>query len=289
MHGACPGRGSERTRCADLARRGARRHEPRARPPRPLSIVDIAPAPEQSPSRHAAICTLTIADSGRDDPLGDAVSRRMAWRGAFVSSPDDDAALRTIAAGRDDVVCIRERAAIAEIATWGDQAEISFLRRDAHRRELLHWMRLSRRHPRYARDGLNREALAMSAAEALGAGIVLGSIFRALDRLGLAAMLVSERAKTASAAGLVLLFRPKHEDALVSGRHFYRLWLAIARAGFSACPMSALADAPDVNARLCALARVDDGRRLVNVFRVGRPQTTKAVSHARLPVADLIV
>jgi len=96
-------------------------------------------------------------------------------------------------------ICISDRSAIADIAGWADQAELFFVRHDDYRRELLDWMRLSQNHPRYLWDGLNREALAMNAAEATAARFVLGPLFAPLDRFGLAAPLLSDRAKTASA------------------------------------------------------------------------------------------
>lgn len=256
---------------------------------RALAITDVAMSPAQQPSRYQSLCTLTVASAGKADPLTGSVARRMSWRGAFARSPDDDGALAQIAAARDDVVCVSDRGAVADIAEWADQAELSFLRRDAHRRELLNWMRLSPRHPHYGADGLNREALTMNAAGAIGARVVLGGIFPVLDRLRLAAGLVSDRAKTASAAGIVLFCRPTGEDPLISGRHFYRVWLEIARAGLAACPISALADHPDCNARLGTLGKIGAGRRLVNVFRVGRPASPQPLRHFRLAVDELIV
>jgi nitroreductase len=256
---------------------------------RGLSIVDVAISEQPLSSRHTSLCTLTVRNTDVSDPLLASVPRRMSWRGIFVASPDDDTSLDQIAAARDDVVCLRDRRAIAEIAGWADQAELSFVRGDDHRRELLSWMRLSPSHPLYLLDGLNREALRMNALEASGARFVLGSLFPALDRLGLTASLLSDRAKTSSAAGIVLFCRPQGEDPLMSGRHFYRVWLAIDRAGLAACPISALADHPTFNAKLRKLAELGDGVRLVNVFRVGRPSAPQAPRHFRLPVDQLIV
>ena len=256
---------------------------------RGLAIADVTMSPARPPSRYAPLCTLTVASTGEADPLSGSVTRRMSWRGAFASSPDDDGALARIVAARDDVVCVSDHGSVIDIAHWADQAELLFLRRHDHRRELLTWMRLSPRHPRYRTDGLNREALAMNAAEAIGAGFVLGGVFPALDRLGLAAALVSDRAKTASAAGIILFCRPTREDPLISGRHFYRVWLEIDRAGLAACPISALADHPDFNAMLRALGKIGDGRRLVNVFRVGCPASPQPSRHFRLAVPRLIV
>jgi len=53
---------------------------------------------------------------------------------------------------------------------------------------------------------------------------------------------LSDRAKSSSAAAILLFCRPHGEDPLLTGRHFYRTWLEIDRAGLSACPTSALAD-----------------------------------------------
>jgi nitroreductase len=260
---------------------------------RGLSIAEVTMAEPQPSQRYAPLRVLGVggAKAGvtAPDPLLAGVSRRMSWRGTFLASPGDDAVLDLIAAGRDDVICLRDRHALGEVAVWADLAELSFVRDEGFRRELLTWMRLSPRHPRYLQDGLNRAALAMTTVEAAGAGFVLGGLFPALDRLGLAASLLSDRAKTASAAGIVLFCRPKGEDPLISGRHFYRVWLAIDRAGLAACPISALADHPGFNAKLGTLGQIGEGLRLVNVFRVGRPSNPLAPRHFRLAVDRLIV
>ncbi|RUV11725.1 MAG: hypothetical protein EOS23_07820 [Mesorhizobium sp.] len=63
---------------------------------------------------------------------------------------------------------------IAMLAALPDDAGMPFLRDRAFRAELLGWMRLTRSHPRYDPDGLNRDALPMSALEGFGAKVVLG-------------------------------------------------------------------------------------------------------------------
>ncbi|WP_193376370.1 hypothetical protein [Bradyrhizobium sp. YR681] len=256
---------------------------------RGLAIADIAIEEQPPGSSHAALCWLAIGSSSASDPLTESVPRRMSWRGTFLASLQDEAALAQLAASRPDLVCIRDRKQIPDIAAWADEAELSFIREPEFRRELLAWMRLSPNDPLYQQSGLNREAMAMSAIEAAGAGLVLGALFPLLDRLGLAAPLLSDRAKTQSAAAIVLFCRPRGEDPLVSGRHFYRAWLEIDRAGLAACPMSSLADNPAFNDRLRAMAGVGDELRLVNVFRVGHLPQARAPRHFRLPVDQLIV
>jgi nitroreductase len=218
------------------------------------------------------------------------VRTRMSWRGAF--KPVDaemQAALARLAAERNDCTLVTGRADISEIAQLADRSGLHFLRDDAHRAELIEWLRLSRAHPRYQRDGLNAEAMQLSGIEAFGAGLVLGPLFRPLDRIGLAAPLVRETGKTNSAAAIVLFHRPAGEDAFVSGRSFYRAWLAMERAGLKGCPMSVLADWDESRATLARRFAVPADRHIVSVFRVGRPNGTPGSTHARLPVDELIV
>ncbi len=256
---------------------------------RGLALIDMTIAEEPLSQQYTSLCALTIATSAAPDPLLPSVSRRMSWRSTFMSSPGDDASFDHLTAARDDVICIRGHKTISEIAGWADQADLSFVRRKDFRRELLDWMRLSIRHPLYLQNGLNSEALAMNTIEAIGAGFVLGGLFSPLDLIGLAAPLLSDRAKTASAGGLILFCRPRGEDPLVTGRHFYRTWLEIDRAGLVACPISSLADHPGFNEKLMKLGHVGNGLRLVNVFRAGHPAKSPLPRHFRLPVDQIIV
>jgi hypothetical protein len=255
---------------------------------RGLAIADVA-AGDVLPAPYISLATLALRERTTPDPLLDNVFRRMSWRGTFAASPEDDAALSRLSTARDDVVIIRGRDLVADIATWADRAEYSFVRGADYRHELLEWMRLSPRHPLYLHNGLNRDALAMNALEATAARFVLGGLFPTLDRLGLATSLLSDRAKTSSAAAIVLFCRPTGEDPLVTGRHFYRVWLEIDRAGLSACPISALADHAGFNGELKRLGKVSAALRLVNVFRTGRPSKPYMPRHFRLPVDELIV
>lgn len=234
------------------------------------------------------VTRLTLAPDGIADPLASAVSSRRSWRGRFL--PADDGlrdALRKLAAA-PDLLIVPPGPGVAEIAELGDRAGFHFLSQDEHRHELLAWMRLSRHHPRYDRDGLNAQAMALGDIEAMGASLVLGPLFPLLKRLGLAEPLTRERAKTSSGA-VALFHRPSGEDRLETGRAFYRAWLAMESCGLGACPISVLADWPVSNAALVARHPLPAGRRLVNVFRLGRVPANAAAHRARLPVAELIV
>jgi nitroreductase len=218
------------------------------------------------------------------------VQTRMSWRGAFKPvDAETQAELARVAAARDDCTLVTDRDRIAEIAQLADVAALYFLRDDLHRAELLEWLRLSRSHSRYRRDGLNAEAMQLSSIEAWGAGLVLGPLFRPLDSIGLAAPLVRETAKTSSAAAIVLFHRPAGEDAFESGRAFYRAWLTMERHGLKGCPMSVLADWDQSRSALAQRHAIPADRHIVSVFRIGRPAGAPSAMRARLPVDELIV
>jgi nitroreductase len=234
------------------------------------------------------VAGLTLAAGRMADPLASAVAGRRSWRGRFLPA---DATLQE-ALGKlavtPDLLIVSPGPAVAKIAELGDRAGFHFLCEDEHRHELLAWMRLSRSDPRYGRDGLNAEAMALGRVEALGASLVLGPLFPLLKRLRLAEPLTRERSKTASGA-IALFHRPLGEDPLETGRAFYRAWLAMETQGLDACPISVLADWPVSSAALVARYPLPAARRLVNVFRLGRIPSNATSSRARLPVAELIV
>ncbi len=232
----------------------------------------------------------TLRPWNENPPRIEPVASRMSWRGSF---EETDAEMRirldSLAEMRDDLLLVRDRAFIEHAARLADRAGLHFLRDDAHRRELLHWMRLSPSHLHYARDGLNAQAMHLGTLEAYGAGLVLGPFFPALDRMGLAPKFLSEYAKSSTASAIALFHRPVGEDAFHSGRAFYRAWLAMERTGFKAVPMSVLADWPVARNALHRLHGLDDGRFIVSAFRIGRPKGQLPSARARLPVDELIV
>jgi nitroreductase len=185
-------------------------------------------------------------------------------------------------------VLVRDRAAIARIAALGDDASMHFLRDSRHRRELREWMRLTRAHPDWSHDGLSAEAMALSPVEARAAGLVLRPLFGALDGIGLARLLLSERTKTASASAIALFVRPIGEPAIETGRALYRAWLAMERHGLAACPMSVLADWEETNRLLAAEHHLAPSSGLVGVFRLG-PRPRRPYVRARWEPQRLIL
>lgn len=222
------------------------------------------------------------------DPLAAHMDQRKSWRGAFAAHTDGDRneadALRA-----EDCHLFWQAGQIDELAEMTDAASLHFMRDAAFRRELVHWMRLNRRHPRWSSDGLNAEAMQMSRVDALGVPVVLGSAFSLLDRLSLAKPLLSEKAKTGGAAAIAIFHRPADEDSMESGRHFYRLWLRFEAAGFSAAVLAALADHRPTAERIHRMAGLAADRQVVSAFRIGRRPTGADSGRARRDLDEILL
>lgn len=230
-----------------------------------------------------------LAGGGALDPLAGAVEQRQSYRGRFLSpTAGDRASARTLEGEGVEVVAEPER--IGSIARLCDDSGLAFLRDEGFRAELLYWMRLSRRSPRWSLDGLNAEAMAMSRLEAAGAKAVLGRrLFRLLDGLGLGRSLTSEASKIATAAAIAIVHHPVGADEFESGRAFYRLWLRISAAGFAAAVMASLADHRQVSAKLAADLDLPDGRRIRTALRIGRAPPGSGYRRARLPPETALI
>ena len=232
-----------------------------------------------------------IVPDGAAQPLllSGHVESRFTWRSHFKPAAMDAAqALQAWAREPEDVTLVYTPQDIAMLAALADEAGMVFLRDRAFRRELVSWMRLARSHPRYATDGLNLDALRMSALEGFGAKMVLGTgLFEAVDALGLSKVLTGEKSKTQSATAIALFHRPRGESPVESGRAFYRFWLNLTRLGFAAWPMAAVADHAE-SAYICSRHfAIPSERRLINVLRAGVAGAVP--KRARLPVQQVIV
>ncbi|NML07403.1 hypothetical protein [Sphingomonas sp. G-3-2-10] len=233
-----------------------------------------------------ALAAIRVHSDAAAAPMPE-IESRATWRGSFEPLAAG-APLDRLEAESGDLVLVRDATAIAHIAALGDDASMHFLRDSAHRRELRQWMRLTRTHPDWDHDGLNAEAMVLSPVEARAAGLVLGPLFGTLDRIGLARLLLSERAKTASASAIALFIRPAGEPAIEAGRALYRAWLAMERHGLAACPLSVLADWEETNRLLAAEHRLPEDRALIGVFRIGS-RSGRAPVRARWEPQQLIV
>ncbi|MDX8352993.1 hypothetical protein [Cognatiyoonia sp. IB215182] len=246
------------------------------------------PVDEEDNGDLRSILRLKFAPGAAKDPLMQYVDKRQSWRGKFGTATDDDK--KTAEALRDDdCLVVTGPNTIRVIAKLLDMASFLFVVRDDFRAELLSWMRLGRRHPDWARDGLNADAMRLGFFEKIGAGIVMGRGFRPLLLYGIAEKLLSEEEKTAGATAIMVFHRPEGEDPFESGRAFYRAWLRIDAAGFGAAVLAALADDLSSAETLAAMVELPKGRRIVSAFRIGRRPPHKPFPAARRPLDELIV
>jgi len=234
------------------------------------------------------VARLRLTLGSKADPLAAFVPTRASHRGAFARASEADRAVAGALAS-DDATALTAPSLLVEAGRQLDAASWIFMRDDAFRRELLSWMRLSRRDPDWSRDGLNAEAMAMGRAAATGAGLILGPLFPLLANFGLAKPLLAEGSRITKDTAIVLFHRPDDEPPFVSGAHFYRLWLRIEAAGFGAGVLAALADDPAVNAWARDAGRVPTGHRLINAFRIGRRPAGRSVPRARLRIDEILV
>ena len=250
----------------------------------PLHIADDAQA-ELRPA-----CTARFVPCESLDPLAEQVPRRRSWRGAFAAVDAFDlVSLDATVSARDDVRLLIGADDISRVARLNDDCSWEFMRDPAYHAELLEWMRLSPADPRWHRDGLNAECLAMSAAERRAASLLFRpSVFGLLKNVGIARALVAESARVKSAAAAIVFHRPEGEPPFESGRAFYRLWLEITAAGLVACPMSSIADSVSGSNEVRARCGIAGGRRIVNVLRVGKAPV-KPPKSPRLSTSELLI
>ncbi|MFN7089023.1 MAG: hypothetical protein ACK4P4_00465 [Allorhizobium sp.] len=233
------------------------------------------------------IARLTFTPGIEPDPLLEWLESRASWRGDFLPpSPQDRVAAQIL--HWDDRVVVSDPSGIAAAAALYDRASYAIMRGDAFRKELYHWMRLSPRHPDWARDGLNATAMQLSRLEAIAAGAVLGPFFRPLDFVSVAPLLLAEARGFANATAVILFHRAVGEDPFDSGRAFHRLWLEVEAAGLGGNVLAALADHPATAGAISASHGIGADRRLVSALRIGR-RCGASFPRARLPLGEVLL
>jgi hypothetical protein len=250
-----------------------------------------APTPEREERAGGceAVVRATITPGGETDQLAPWVRARRSHRGKFAAPrPGDRAAIEAL--GADDVRIVTMPDEIRAIAPLHDAATWTFESRAEYHAELWSWLRLSPSDPRYRRDGLNADCLALTPLERRAARLLLRpASFALLTRLGVAKSLIAESPQVQSAAAVVLFTPRGGDEPFDVGRRFYRLWLSIAAAGLCAVPMSASADDPGVRGMLATCYGIPDDLRIANVLRVGRAPKDGVAESGRLPVEELMV
>jgi len=244
--------------------------------------VDFRPGYSE-PDRRAG--HLVGAPAGYATPFRTAdVRRRMTSRVGYEPGP----------LGEDVVAELRDlaRAAGGDVRA-GARRDLRGMLRAADRhlfgtppvtRELRGWLRLTQRHPDYRLDGLTDRALALSRPQAAALRAVLApGAYGLLRRAGLPRLLAATSRGVLDDEGqaLVLVAPPfcGPGGQVAMGRVLLRQWLALARRGYATHPLSQVLDCPATRDALAARLGIDDPRRLLSLFRAGRPAAPAARSY----------
>lgn len=228
---------------------------------------------------HRMAARLTVK-TGQADPLSPALEARFTWRGGFETGavPAWDTA---------DAILVTDAADRQWLAQKNDQASLDIMTQSPFRKELLHWMRLSKGHPRHDFDGLNRVALNMSKTEARLARWALGPLWPILHLLGASKGITAEADKTLTAPIIALFHARDGESPVTTGRRYLRLCLEATTQGLAMWPMAALSDHPATHADICARFDIAAPRKLVQALRFGRPRGSKP-DRARRPLKEVL-
>jgi nitroreductase len=237
------------------------------------------------------VASAKISDTGKIDPLAAFVFSRASYRGKFAPSTSKKRTeLKRRLSRIENVLIVSDKMKVRELVEMGDDATAKFMGDPAYAKELFKWLRLSPKHPGWNRDGLNAEALALSRAERPLASLLMRpEVFGPLAKVGMGKFIIAESPQGVTADALLVLTAPRREDPFETGRCFYRMWLEACAAGYSLCPISALADSKDSASKITKMLAVNPEHRLVNVFRAGiRPKSLPLKLSPRLPAAELL-
>lgn len=241
------------------------------------------------PDEGGVVARARVVDGGMRDLLSDVVLQRATWRGPFL--PVASHVLGDVAADLEPLgaVLVQNPQILEEAARVIDQASVAQLLRPSAIEELVDWLRLSRDHPAWERDGLNADMLHLSPFAARLQSLVLrrGPLSQ-LQRARLAHHVAGEEEPTKTASGLVAVLARTDELELLTGARFYRAWLTVQRAGLHACPMSPLTDDEARCAWFTRALGLPGGWKLVHLWRVGRSPRPVPPS-PRLPVEELLL
>lgn len=245
-------------------------------------VTDLWPDEDRHTWRGMRMVARITTRPGEKMPLADQLERRFTWRGVFAEGTPD-----LFGWSRADAVLVLDAPTRDWLAERNDSASLRIMQDRAFRDELLSWMRLSARHPRYAHDGLSRDAMRMGKGEARLAKLALGPLWPVLDKVGMTGALTAEAEATRSAPVIACFHRPGGESPVTMGRAYLRLCLEAAGLGLAGWPMAALSDHPVTRDEILERLAIDPDHRLVQVIRFGVP-TGDPPPRARRPISELI-
>ncbi|MGV3649894.1 MAG: hypothetical protein ACO1OK_00590 [Devosia sp.] len=236
------------------------------------------------------VARLHLGESTSRHPLSPLMEKRFTWHDAFARANADQARdLFDWARLHEGLVLVLDRAEIGRLAQRNDEALLRLLGEPDYRAEFRRWLRLGAP-GETLEDGISATALGLSPLGSRLARLALSPRGASLaDALRLTERLFAESQRTETATAILLFARPSLESPLASGRAWLYRLLELADLGFQAWPMPALLAQPEAASEIRRNVGIQDGNRLIALFRIGVPPRGKVPTRVRLPVSRLIV
>jgi len=247
--------------------------------------VEALSEPDVNGHRPIARIAPTGEPCPTDIALAKYIPHRLTHRLGFSPNEGHDLAILEHAG----VTLVQDSAKITWISGQIDIASSRIMQDAKFRSELLSWMRLSEKDPRYFLDGLNTASLGMNRLTAWLTQPILGTaLFSLLSRLGLGPALSGEAAISRTSTAIVLFHRPTDGPMVDAGRMFYRTWLKATSLGLAAWPAAALADDEMTAEQIKRKFGLPSNHTLFNTLRIGEAECATP-PNTRLSTDDQIL
>ena len=143
-------------------------------------------------------------------------------------------------------------------------------------KELRRWIRLSKKDPRYFKDGLNAECLGLDGLQAFLFDGILKSLESGFGQRLKADLLLTNSTYNIMEGNcdVLLLIGPSGGNpvALEGGRQLQKIWLSLSQKGYFTHPISQIIDCPKTYDLLQGRIHLEKSRQIFSIFRVGRSE-----------------
>ncbi|MFK7824114.1 MAG: hypothetical protein AB8G05_08155, partial [Oligoflexales bacterium] len=224
-------------------------------------------------------------------PIRHYLEKRRCFRGKFPKCTKNQIEEAALHLSRiSGLSYMMEQSKIKRTAALVDEANVHFIGQLAYESELYKWLRFSKSHPDWDRDGLNAECMSLNKIEAFfGKWALKPVVFQQLIRIGLKKILVGESTQTKFAHFNLLFHCEKDLHPIEVGRLLLRKWLQLTGLGVALAPLSSLSDWDQSNLEMKTLANIDEDKKLFFVARAGLIEWSQCPKSPRLPVKEVIL
>ena len=182
------------------------------------------------------------------------------------------------------VKAITDTEMIQQISWLYDRANAHFLSQENFATESWKWLRLSKKHPRYFKDGLNAEMLRVKGH--LSKIFMRPGMLNFMGKIKLLSIIVSEGSINQSAEAIVVLLKDPKKTPFQQGEDLMKLWLEIESQGRVLCPITAVIGDEKFEQEAEQILKLDT--KILHILRCGvKPKSEKLKLSTRLPLEEL--